>query len=626
VCILLSIDQSSNPLRGYFNKRVKARYISNKNRTVQGANGFVVYQGTPANISNSSIEALANQAPSRISSSSSQQGVTAKIQHLNEIEFNSNPLRDITFKGLATVEVRIKFNAQINGRLDLIFFVTKGIKTHKLISAGTADNGSGGSALRFIVPRPFTFQPGLILRNLSKRIESKLIGGFPDVLTTENSLNWEEGDRWLLKGTHSSCWLPEIRSWLAFDPRFGASEAVIADYSMDYPTLVENTRWVEGNNQYNQSFAWHGFLNKAEELQVWNSREARDCMLQPSEATGRSAYEPYRTPINMPNPVIYNSANAEDVRIDYTTLALNPLTSVSVVYRELEQVFASENTLSFNEQEVTVETWALKRDQAPRNSQTFRILTCTSRKQAVLVAKLKLNLGRYGGHIAASFKAISIEAVYARVGYAFRLQTSNTNYRKEQCGIVVETLPGGKFRLDRDFTLIDSRTTSPNPTGLTDQLMDFIMAGVQVGDIVRNIENGVTSIITSVAQRALVCSPPVPNDTYYEVGDITVADLVLVKQGASSLAINSFTAEYINNHIWLTSTPWAVVADVVAIGTKGDFDRYFQCLAAEVVIGGRDPAKQSFSVAVVGSNWSPDFYKFDDLTVTDRDGSTNLPT
>jgi hypothetical protein len=572
----------------------------------------------------SALNGIASQAKSRTPDNSPQRGQTLAIQGVNEIE---NPgangkTYDLSFKGYCTVEAIVTFSPQIQGKADFLFFVEEGIITHKLLAAGTADTGSTGSTLTYLPGHGQTFAAGLKLRNTRKRVEANVTAMTATTITTDAPLNWSVGDMWLLTGKHSSCWLPEIYSWLTVDPRFGVSRRVIADHYLDWPVLVENTKWVKGDNEHSQSFAWHGIINNSQELSAWNDTNCKKVMLKPWFGR-RKAYEPHRTPINMPAPVIFNASNAKDFELKYTTLNLNPTNAVTVVYSQKEPLITSEESLVFNTYAVSADTWDVARKLVPTKRQDFQNLECTSLAQAKMTAKLLLNIARYEGRQALSLSAVDIESISLRLGHAVRVQTAHTNYKAEHDGVVVAVGVNG-FRLDREFRMAEGLTTDANPAGLTDVNAHFVAAGVAIGDLVRNVETGITSPITAVTATTLTCTPIIPIDTYYEIQDMTTSGLVMA---TTNQAPRAFTVSYVAGRVWYqVAGVQPEVTDAVAIGVSTSKDRLFQVVAINSDFGQPDENSQRrYSTALTCTNWTPDLFNYDDVRVSDRDGVYNAP-
>jgi hypothetical protein len=580
-------------------------------------------QGRISTLTIAQINALADQSKNRTPDNSPQTAPTLVIQNVNEVEANgaSGRVVDLGLPGLAGVTAKVNFNEQIAGQVNLLFFVAEGIITHKLLAAGTADL-STPTVLNYAPGHGQIFASGLYLRNTDRRIQSPVVAMTATSITTQDPLNWEIGENWYLSGKHSSCWLPEIYSWVATDPRFGVARRVIADHYLDWQVLVENTRWVEGANEHSQSFAWHGIIKQTQELAAWNNEQAKKAMLK-TWFGRRKAYEPHRTPVNMPNPIIYNGSNSKNFSLRYTTLDVHPNNVCTVIYTQKEIREADEPSLIMNQHDVTADTWAVARGLVDPKAITINNPECTSIAQAKKQAQLTLNIARYEGRQALSFDAVDIDSVGLRLSNAMRVQTYNTSYAAEYQGAVIETGVNG-FRISQVLRLAEGIASDANLTGLTDFNGDFLKAGVEVGDLVQNIENGATSPVTVVTATSITCTPIVPIDTCYRILDLTHAQSVIATPGQPP---RPFTSQLINGQLWLqVAGVQPEVSDPVAIGRINEYERYFQAVAIEPDFGvPSNDGKRNFRVAITGTNWTPKLFDYADIRVKDRDGVYNSP-
>ncbi len=610
--------------------------------------GFENYYSPNFNIPNSSpriridgyisplttTQASANisQLPTRAPSCSPQQTAALEIGSINEVE--TVPAgKDVNMRGLATVEVRCELDAAINGSLNFTFFVARGILTRQLLAAGTAGNGSNTSTLVTLAPHGQSNTTDLWIANHSKRRNSTAASiSNPNTIVANNDLALEAGDTYSLFKFHSSCWWPEIYAQLCLEPRFGVESKVIADYYLDWENLVETISWLQGNNEFSQKFAWHGILTETENLATLNEAKSRQVMLQPWRGRGLSGYHPYRTPAGaIP---IFNAGNASDFRIEYTTAAVTAPNQLSVVYQEQEQIYIPGSTggVRIVSNTVTVTVRAAYQGQIPLRSQTLKIPECTSRAQAIKTAQIYLNQARYGGRVSASHKAKTIESIHYYPGSLYRLMSATTTYKDEQSGIALELRPAtNEFRLDREFTLVRSTSNfaADAPDKLLDDRIDFILAGVSIGDLIRNLENGAVSTITAVSAHTIDCSPAIPKDTHYEIADLTPGDLVAVCFGdaASVRPPTGFSVRYDAGHIWLKLNDNYLpgIGDAIGIGRNNLKDRLFQTIALTVRLEELDDNKVSqLSVELSGVNWDERFFDFSDLVIQTRDGTFNV--
>jgi hypothetical protein len=582
-------------------------------------NGYTVrFQGVLSVLSIAQINALSSQAKGRVPQHSAQGAVTLQLLHVNEREYiNSTPRpKNLGYPGLACVWAVKRFTIDTNGQLQFQFFVTEGIIVESLIAAGTASPASSGNTLAQI-GHGLIFEPELKLRNLDKGIDSEIVSLTPNAIATNSSLNWEQGDRWCVCGRRSSCWWPEIKAWLVRDPRFGASESITADFDLNYPSLVAATKYCSGQNQFNQSFAWHGVLNRPQKVAEIDAENCAKVNLFPMDVDGSKGYWPMENPDTVG---LFNITNADNFRITkLPELEINPPTSCTIAHKEQQQAWIGDDSLRFLDLSVT----AMVKNVASTREVSLSIPECTSRAQAITTAKIRLNYGRFFGKSQASFSAKQIEAVSLELGGVARVQLQTMNYDEEQSGIVIEVDASGKFRLDNEFTIVRSISSlTANPLGLTDLSIDFIAAGVATGDLIRDEESGQVATIISVATHTIGCVPPIPADTYYQIANITTNDVLLWRGSASrSLPPALFAVEYLNGHLWYTTAnvPPIEVGEVVQIGSNQIQEREFQVLSVGYQIPYDGEKTSEMEVPVSCASWDSRMFDFTDIEVTTID-------
>lgn len=600
-----------------------------------GINCSITLQGVPTGLSVAVINSLIDQSKARTPSNSDQQGWSLTLSSVNEKEQPLSPAA-VNLPGICTAQAIIRLNEAINGTVSLTWFVAEGILVKKGLYVSNVAPG--------FTPLKVPFAPGvfpgyvsntnptfLYLRNLDKRLESQVFGVSNNYTSIDlvNPVGLELGDRWLLYRVDSTCLWSEIYAALIDNPVFGVSKQVIADYYIDWQSILDANFYCGGNNEHNTGFFWHGILSQQQDISTVNAENARKVMLQPWRGNGQTGFYPQKTP---PTAALYTSGNSSNLRLEYTINDRNPINTVSVVYLQQEHRFV-DGAIKFQTQSVTAQTFAARKSLVPEYTQSVQLKNCTSRAQAIKSAQMLLNIARYNGRIIASLDAKTIESMSLTLGDNFRLFTASTIYDQEQSGIVVQastaTTPYS-FRLDREFTLVDSRVTSSTATTFTDANMNFIKAGVAVGDIVKNLETNATTIITAIPNASTItCASPLPADTHYQIGDLTTSNLVFTISSGNVTAIPApFTCQYRpDGHIWfvMNSTIFIPnVGDVVGIGKPQNYDRLFQSIAIDIKSPQEmEPGKSDMAVGIVGSSWDSRLYNYSDITVITRDNIIN---
>jgi hypothetical protein len=177
------------------------------------------------------------------------------------------------------------------------------------------------------------------------------------------------------------------------------------------------------------------------------------------------------------------------------------------------------------------------------------------------------------------------------------------------------------FRLDKELVLCRGTAIGSNINGLRDTEMDFIAAGIQVGDLIRNLTTGITSSITTVLISSLGCLP-ISDNQDYEIIDTTLSGL----SARSSFSDNSYKIQSILQSVDVNGVQWLQASSqqpelgsVVSITSASENKRIFQCLGVTPVfnsIGGDD----KFECQIFGSNWDDRFFDYSDTVLTSHKG------
>jgi hypothetical protein len=581
---------------------------------------FCEYQGykelTPAN-----WVFLCNLNTVDAPSNSFQGKPSLTLLNVNERELVSatTRARDLSLNGFATSEAIVRPNSQLNGSINFQFFVTEGIQCIHPIFYGVALAGSDLLLIHSGDPSiPATL--GNSIRNLDRR-QSGIITGAAATLIAAAGVTWEEGDRFIIYNFKSSCYVPEIRNHLSFDPRFGLSEDFIFDYDIDLQSCINTTKWLAGANEHGTKFAWHGVLSKTEEIGAINDRLSRETMIFPCDRNGQAGYLEQKTPDSTVGK-IYNATNTRGFKLELSAFDATAPNTVKVKYRELEQTYLAEPNLQYIEMSVTARTWAVAQGLDREKVLEIDLSNCTSRSQAIKHAQIALNLARYSNHSNCSFAATTIDSLYLPPGDLIRAQTVEVTYTGQQSGIVVEVV-AGRFRLDSDPVVVEGISVS-SAFGVSDRVVDYTIAGIQSGDLVVNLETNLVSPVTNVTATDLTCAPPIPLDVQYQVLDLTHAGNVACISTDDPNTVYPFTAQFLGGHVWYTIAGIIPeVLDVVLIGGTLLEDRLFQCLGVTQNITPSTNGEGVFESQIVATNWNKNFYNYGDIEIITRDAKIN---
>jgi hypothetical protein len=565
-----------------------------------------------------------DQDPGVVPNTSFQGRPSLTLLNVNERESISatSRTRNLSLNGFATTEVIVRPNSQLNGAINFQFLVTEGIKCINPVAYGVATPGSSGVTLIH------NGDPGILtvgttgksIRNLDQR-QSGIITGVGANAIVAAGVTWEEGDRFIIYTYKSTCWVPEIRNYLSADSRFGLSEDFIFDYDIDFQSCINTTKWLAGANEHGTKFAWHGILDKTEEIGAINDRLSREVMIFPCDRNGQAGYLEQKTPDSTVGK-IYNATNTRGFKLELSAFDATPPNTVKVKYRELEQTFLAEPNLQYIQMSVTARTWTVAQGLDRERVLEIDLPNCTSRSQAIKHAQIALNLARYSNHSSCSFAATTIDSLYLPPGDLIRAQTVEVTYTGQQSGIVVEVV-GSRFRLDSDPVIVEGISVS-SAVGVSDRVVDYLIAGVKIGDLVVNLETYASSLVTNVTATNLTCLPLIPPDVQYQVWDLTHAGNVACISSDDPNTVYPFTTQFLGGHVWCTIAGIVPeVLDVVLIGGTQLEDRLFQCLGVTQNITPSTNGEGIFESQIVATNWTKKFYDYSDIEIITRDAKIN---
>jgi hypothetical protein len=582
--------------------------------------GNVRIQGQLIDINVAQLSAISDTGKDRAPDNSAQRGSTLVLQHVNEIQVKDilgQPV-DSSYRGLATVALSIKSSEVIGRSQNFAFFVTEGITVNQLrelIRGG--DSGENAFRSTQAINTTYNADNPLYLRNLRSKQTSLVTGIAGRDIFLQTFIDSNFGDEAILFNRGSSCWWPEICADLATEPKYGASAQSIADYYLNYTDLIDSLRWVKGDNEHGTSFAWHGVLTTKNELAVINNTNCKKVLLLPSKTDGRNGFFQQKTPLIT---ALYNDHNSSNHKIETISNGRSDINTLTVVYREQESFYSGVPRLKFRQRDITIQSIDAYNGIVPESRATTELQECTSYKQAAITAQIMLNIARYGGKVAMSLSAATIESIGVKVGSLIDVRASDTVTTNEYTGTVIKVVDG-MFRLDKELILCSGKAIGSDLNGLRDTEMDFIAANVSPGDIVRNLTTGISSIVTSVSNSNLACSPVLDNEEY-EILDTTLSGL----SARSSVADNNYKIQSILQSIdanglqWLrTDSQEPVLGSVMSISSNLENKRIFQCLGVTPVfntINGDD----KFECQIFGSNWDDRFFDYSDTVITSHKG------
>lgn len=567
---------------------------------------------TPVSI----LAPIADQNRDRVADSSAQKGTTLNLQNVNEIQsIGSDGLAvDCSYKGLATTEIKIRASELVGRQQNFAFFVTEGIICNSLIQHLVIGDSSD-NAIVSQSPIQAVIEPGnpLYLRNVTKRQQSLVTSVGTNQLYLQQFIDSEIGDEAILFTRRSTCYWPEIYADLASESKYGLSSRLLSDYYLNYQQLVNNLRWVKGDNQHDVAFAWHGAITAKSELAVINNNNCKKTLLLPSRSDGRAAFFEQKTPLVV---ALYNEHNSSSHKIETVGSRLN-INTLTVTYREQDSSGADNRRLKYRPRDITVQSLDAYNGVVPENRSTIDLQECTNYKQAAKSAQVMFNAVRYSGARSISMNAATVESLGLEVGSLIDVRTTDRLAAGHYTGTCLVANELGQFRLDKELKLATGTATGSNPSGLRDIDIDFIAAGVQSGDIVRNLNDGATSVVTAVSLSSLECSPVVSDLSDYEILDMTLESLSMrtISYVDNSYKLQGIYPELVGGQQWFRANlEQPLVGATVSIAPTTEDSDLYQCLAVAPVFSTID-GSDNFEVQVVGSNWDKRFFDYSDTVM-----------
>lgn len=580
--------------------------------------GSIKIQGELTTLSPAFLSGISNTGKDRAPDNSAQRGSTLVLQHVNEIQSKDEfgQFVDCNYRGLATVALSIKASEVIGRNQNFAFFVTEGIIVNQLREVVV----SGDSTDRLfrsnqVLETTYSTEKPLYLRNLNKGQESLVLQIINSEIYLETPIDNSFGDEAILFNRGSSCWWPEIYTDLASQPKYGAAAQAISDYYLNYRDLVSSLRWVRGDNEHGTPFAWHGVLTARSELAVVNNNNCKKVLLLPSKSDGKNGFFEQKTP---QIKALYNDHNSSKHKIETISSSRTDVNTLTVVYREQEAFYNGLPRLKYRQRDITIQTLDSYNRLVPESRATIELQECTSYRQAAITAQIMLNVARYGSKVAVSLNAATIESIGLSVGSLIDVRSSDAVAAEEYTGTVVRTTSSG-FRLDKELILCRGRATGTSSQGLLDTDMDFIAAGVAIGDFIR--VGSAMSPITSVSPTRLSCNVVVDNSEY-EIIDATLDSLsarFIDNDGVH--IVNSISQSIDSDGLqWLSlpdQNPDA--GQVLSISAVSEESRIFQCLSVAPVFNTID-GDGKFECQIFGSNWDSRFFDYSDTVIVSHKG------
>ena len=291
--------------------------------------------------------------------------------------------------------------------------INQGVECPMHLAAGIAGQTSNGTLLNDISANFNEIAGGYIIRNLTRHTESTIVNTSQTSITSNVSLNWQGGDRYLVYRIDSSNYLPDIAIFKLRQSKNNWTQRHLDSY-VDYPRIVSARQSCVENNFY-----WDGLLNTNDPWPQWVYQECVSCLLYPVEIDGRYGFVPERQEITRG---IYNAFNTRNYKEEYVPLSERALNTVTVTYTDGSDA-------KFKDKTITVMTQAAYNGQEDPVEESLQLKAITREAQAIRVAQVRIKSKQL------QTKTISFETdtqgVYHAPGDLFIIQHAYTAYQKE---------------------------------------------------------------------------------------------------------------------------------------------------------------------------------------------------
>lgn len=428
---------------------------------------------------------------------SSSQGATGAIASVNEIVLPSDigiPENNQAhrYQNLALLGLKYEGSDRIQSNPGIAALVDECKEVRNLIKSGT----SSGLSSSFVLNDPtesFDYYIGWHVRNLSQHKEGQIVAFTATTLTTDEDLNWQIGDRYLVFFVGASPFLPDTIAALALDKNGGVGNDVDADDGIDYPSFVKAREFCVLNKYY-----WNGIVEPPPTAVLeWIEEECRGSLLLAGLIDERWALFPEESFSG--SVQVFNASNAKEFTQQYNDLSAKEVNRVVVRYRDGRDLF-EEDGARFREKLVEIESRSLYDGAIAPVERVVDMPAVTSPLQAVDAAIALYNSGQTQDHTR-TFKT-SQQAAYMLGGSLVRVQAPSLEISEAYSGFVVEAEPftNGlqRVRLRDQPLLYEGLTDSASTNGAVFINTNHSVTSVVTGDLLINKNTGMSSAITGV--------------------------------------------------------------------------------------------------------------------------------
>jgi hypothetical protein len=233
------------------------------------------------------------------SQQASDRGANCKITSVNEIVFpgDINQGAMTNYPNLVIAKNVAKGSNRLQASPAYSHSIPKAIRGRNHMAAGEASVNSANATL---IANGIDLSQALIghiCRNLDRQVESPIIGISGATVTTQSSLNWTAGDRFLIFFEDSINYFPDIFTWTLITKEGGLGN-VVSEKFINYPSICAARRFCRENSLF-----FDGVIDYSIGWDEWVNQESLASLLFPSKYAGNYGLKPetYTTPTDIFN-------------------------------------------------------------------------------------------------------------------------------------------------------------------------------------------------------------------------------------------------------------------------------------------------------------------------------------
>lgn len=490
---------------------------------------------------------------------SSNRGPTGKLISINEI-VDTNALEvpatdgAHTYPGLALIGTRYQPSERIQRSLALSAPVNECRAVRNLMAAGTS---SGLSASNILSDPTASFnnesvRAGWILRNLTKKTESRITSFTPTSIVTEGDLNWRTSDRYLVFFKRASPFLPDNAADHASSKNVGVGEYV------DFDTGIEFTGFVKARefNKINRLY-WNGFVqDPPTPFNRWFNEQARSALLFDSRVNGRLSLIPEE--LFTGEPLVFNDSNSSKAKLSWPSFESQVLNRLIIRYTDMRDR-PDDDGARGRTKTVLISTLAASLGTETPVEQVLDLPNATSPLQCIQVGTVFFNSARLQTR-GISFEA-NMSASEIQGASIISHQFASHEVGEEYSGFVTEadernSVNGSQaVKLNTQPLLFEGLASSSTTDGPIFERHDLRNTAVSAGDLIVNRSKRSSAIITNVAQNQITASIPCESGDIINVMNLTASNAlsaaVTFRESARPQNNLSYSYENRDGEVWL---------------------------------------------------------------------------